>query len=80
MKNTKKIIYVFLILLASSCLNEYEKKIIGEYRVSSYKLSNSITEKELPKLVLKNDRTFLMKNDNHIIKGDWKAAMFQIWG
>ena len=73
MKNTKKIIYVFLILLASSCLNEYEKKIIGEYRVSSYKLGKSITEKELPKLVLKNDRTFLMKNDNHIIKGDWKA-------
>jgi hypothetical protein len=73
MKNTKKITYLFLTLLTSSCLNEYEKKITGEYIVSSYKLGKIITENELPKLVLKNDKTFFMKNENHVIKGDWKA-------
>lgn len=71
---TQIIIVSILLFTLSSCLNSYEKDVIGEYELYKYELKNTkIKVDNFSKLLLKKDKTFELKYDTNIINGDWKA-------
>lgn len=73
MRNIKKITFL-LLLLMTSCLNDYEKEVIGEYKVYEYETLNGqpLSENELPFFTLKNNKTFLIRYKNDDIEGSWE--------
>ena len=75
--NSKIINYIlllFLCLTLNSCLNQYEKEVIGNYELYKYELINSKVEAyEFTKLIIKKDKTFEIKLENKIINGKWQA-------
>ena len=80
--NIKAPISIVLIsfLSLNSCLNSYEKKVIGEYELYKYELKDKKIEVDnFSKLLLKKDRTFEIKYDSIRISGRWKADDYGDW-
>ena len=81
----QKKIFLFPILISlllfSSCLNRYERDIIGTYEVGEYELSDSSKPltTDLPKITLKEDKTFLLYVENVRVEGKWKADDYGDW-
>ena len=67
--------FLFFVVILSSCLNRYEKEVIGYYQVDEYKLIDSVKSLpiSLPKLVLRNDKTYSFEFQDSIVKGKWSA-------
>ena len=67
-------IFLSLFLTLTSCLNKYEKDVIGSYELYKYELVNTKIETyEFTKLNINDDKTFEIKLENKIIKGNWLA-------
>ena len=65
---------IFLLLTLSSCLNQYEKEVIGNYELYKYELTDStLLPDEFTKLTVKSDKTFEIKYEKEILKGKWEA-------
>lgn len=65
---------ISLLFTLNSCLNQYEKEAIGNYELYKYELRNSkFLPDEFTKLDIKSNKTFEIKYENKIIKGEWKA-------
>lgn len=63
-----------LLFTLSSCLNQYEKEVIGNYELYQYELNNTKFEVyEFTKIIIKKDKTFEIKFENEVINGNWKA-------
>lgn len=75
LKNYIALLSAMLLLLLVSCLNKYEKEMVGQYRVKTYKFSlgESSQRSELPKLTLLPNKTIIIENGKVIIKGEWKV-------
>ena len=70
-----------LVVLLSSCLNQYEKDTLGFYKVGQYELIDSAKELnyDLPTLTVKADKTFSIDFNNRKIEGKWKADDYGDW-
>lgn len=67
-------IFLSLFLTLTSCLNKYEKDVIGSYELYKYELVNTKIETyEFTKLNINDDKTFEIKLEDKIIKGNWLA-------
>jgi len=65
---------IFLLLTLSSCLNQYEKEVVGNYELYKYELTDStFLPDEFTKLTVKSDKTFEIKYEKEILKGKWEA-------
>lgn len=74
------IIVSILFFILSSCLNTYEKEVLGEYELYKYELKDTkIKVDNFSKLLLKKDKTFELRYDTIIITGDWKADDYGDW-
>jgi hypothetical protein len=73
MSHIKKITFL-LLLLMTSCLNDYEKEVVGEYKVYEYETldGQALSENELPFLTLKSDKTFIIKCKSDDLEGSWE--------
>lgn len=79
-KTISSIVILFLFLTLNSCLNQYEKEIVGNYELYNYELRDSkFLVDEFTKLTLKNDKTFEIKYENKIINGKWDADDIGDW-
>ncbi len=59
----------------TSCLNDYEKKLVGEYEVKDCEVVNDDSKNEnVPKLLLKNDKKFLIIDGKNKLEGNWEAG------
>src|SRR3954469_13458544 len=71
---------IFLLLTLSSCLNQYEKEVVGNYELYKYELTDStFLPDEFTKLTLKSDKTFEIKYEKEILKGKWEADDNRDW-
>jgi len=65
--------YIFTIFCFTSCMNKYERKLIGDYSVvnNDTALNDSVVFKS--KLNLKADKSFTMIFNSKKITGSWNA-------
>lgn len=70
-------IFLSILLVASliSCLNSYEKEVVGEYIAKDFQFikENFISDDRLPKLILRDDLTYSIIDDHKKLSGTWKA-------
>lgn len=73
-RELKQMLLFLLGFLSFSCLNRYEKDVIGHYEVGKYELIDS-TERhhDFPDLTLKRNKTFLLSFKDTTIRGRWNA-------
>jgi hypothetical protein len=75
MKQTIYFIFSLGLFLAlNSCLNKYEKEVVGNYELYKYELNDKKFEVDnFTKLNVKKDKTFEMKSKNITLNGKWEA-------
>lgn len=80
---TKRLSHIFLliVILFASCLNKYEKEIIGVYQVTEFKLADTvrILPEALPTLTIRSNKTFRLNFSNREISGKWEADDYGDW-
>lgn len=65
---------ICLFLTLNSCLNQFEKEVVGNYELYNYEFSDSkFLPDEFTKLTIRNDKTFEIKYENKIIDGEWET-------
>ncbi|GAB3960582.1 hypothetical protein GCM10028805_58150 [Spirosoma harenae] len=60
----------------TSCLNEYEKNLIGEYILKEYTLKKkqTISTEQFPRLTLNSNKTFSIVDGKKTFEGKWEAG------
>lgn len=81
LSSKKYIIYLLLIgsIFLCSCMNKYEIKMIGYYEVYKFLPLDSTQKVDLPILILKEDKTFVLNYNKRIIKGIWETGDYGDW-
>ena len=73
-RKAKIIILSLLSLTLNSCLNEYEKEVIGKYDLREYKLKDPLEKTSInPILSVNKNKTFILEFKNKVISGTWEA-------
>lgn len=75
----KAIIAISSTVLFASCMNSYEQKVIGSYSSTDCVLKDSTIATFFPGLILKDDKTFIIKTNKREIKGTWEADDYGDW-
>ncbi len=72
---------ITLFVLISGCLNRYERDIIGSYKVGQYELLDSTKTLtfNLPNLIIKKDKTFLLSFADKKFTGKWESDDYGDW-
>lgn len=74
MKYSKIILLAVSFFSFISCMNKYEKEVVGKYELYKYDLENPLKGVDnFSQLKLNNDKTFELKYAEKIITGHWSA-------
>ena len=76
----KYFICVLLALISLyGCMNKYESKMRGYYKIYKFETLDSSKKVDLPSLALNEDKSFVLTFTNKKITGKWEANDYGDW-
>ena len=81
MKGIYQLVLLFIALMFNSCLNGWERDVVGYYEIQRSALPDSLQSPtyDFPALTLNKDKTFKLAFKNYTKTGEWRAYDGDDW-